>query len=290
MAVIFAHTRAEYASYVDYIKLVRLAGFKTCYVDEISLTSGHTYVVTPVNGEYRPCIDGQRDKDHNSRLVWWSLERPGRANGMMGFRKGVVSELLDGWYFDEIWMADKFLVDQLCDERVRFVILGSHERLGTLKREGSKYHFALMAYRNGRRGRIMAKFDRVDIKLTPNAWGKERDALLKQSQFMLNIHQDDWQLIEPLRFALCSAYGLPMLSERIADAYPYTRQGDGHTIVQADEEDLVGVARNMLSKDYMWWRAMGRRLHFMMTQEYSFQKMVRLAYENEPMPVSMELV
>ena len=75
------------------------------------------------------------------------------------------------------------------------------------------------------------------------------------------------------RFALFAAWGLPILSERIYDAYPYSTD----TMAFAEHHDLVATMERMLSESYDQHQEMGKRCREMMTEEYEFGKMVRKA-------------
>jgi len=287
--IVFAQTRYSYDSYTDYWKLVGLSGFPTCYVDEVNFSREAVYIVSPLNGEWKPHRDAHRDDNYRARVVWWCLERPGGSYGMAAYRQGC-KEALDDWYFDEVWLSDKYLVFHMHDDRVRFVILGSHPGLGTTEKGPREYDFAHMSYQNGRRNHICAQFTKRNIRMAPNGWGDERKKALCESGFMLNVHQDDFPALEPLRFSLAAAFGLPILTEACSDAYPYTRGGDDHCIIEVEYDELIGRAARLLNDDYNWWQAMGRRTHRMMCGEYTFGKMVRQAVGGLPMPSTMEIV
>ncbi len=55
----------------------------------------------------------------------------------------------------------------------------------------------------------------MGFTVATNSWGVERHNQLMASRIMLNIHQDMFQYIEPLRMVLAAAYGLPVLTELI---------------------------------------------------------------------------
>ena len=291
MEIVFAKTRAEYQSYTDYWNLVKAAGFDTCYVDQILYPAGEKfYIVCPLNGEYRPYRDMCRDRPHNATVVNWCLERPSGANGLAEFRRGN-KRLLDEGYFDQVWVSDKFLAEQCQDDRIRFVILGSHTKVGTLERKGGQTKDVIhLSYVVWRRSQIYDRLKQRGVSVAGNAWGDEKRDALMSTKWMLNVHQDDYGLIEPLRFSLAASYGLPIISQTCYDAYPYTRGGDGHCILQVEYNDLVGTVINKLKEDYRWHRAMGWRCHRMMVDEFEFGKMVIQAAQGVPMPSTLEIV
>jgi hypothetical protein len=285
MEIVFALTRHEYDSYRDYRELVKLGGFPTCYVDQVNFAKPDTfYVVSPINGEWRPHRDVYKSNgSYNARVALWDLERPAGRGGLASYMAGA-KDLLDHWYFDEIWLSDRWLADQAHDSRIRFVPLGSHTGLGTLERAKEfTYDFAHLSYTGpNRRSSLYGQLAGRNIRMMPNAWGQERKDNLVKTKFLLNVHQDDSPLIEPLRLTVGAAFGLPILSERILDAYPYTRLGETHNIIQAEYGELVGKAANLLNDDYGWHLAMGRRCHALMCLDYRFDRVVKEAVKTRP--------
>ena len=291
MEIVLARTRYQYESYTDFWKLVELAEFPTCFVDEVDFSRGDTaFVVSPLNGEWRPHVDAHRDDPHNARVVWWCLERPGGSGGIANF-VGDIKKMLDSWYFDEVWLSDKYMADRIGDSRIRFVVLGSHKGLGTPKKEDFEYDFSHMSYQTPRRGRIYGEFSDRNIELSPNGWGEERERILMRSRFMLNVHQDDFPMVEPLKLAMAASFAMPVLSESCVDSYPYNRGGNEALIVEVEYDELLGKASLMLKDDYEWWRAMGRRLYSLTTGDFEFGRMVRRAVEDmrEPEKGSVDI-
>ena len=89
---IFVKTRYHYDSYSDFWKLVELSGFKTVYIDEIDFSEECLYILSPMNGEYRPFVDsklGDNSRCRSSRkcvIYLWNLERPGSSGGVSNYR------------------------------------------------------------------------------------------------------------------------------------------------------------------------------------------------------------
>jgi len=93
---------------------------------------------------------------------------------------------------------------------------------------------------------------------------------MQSSKFALNIHQDQYPFQEPLRLALFAAYGLPILTETIHDAYPWSEE----CMVSNPYDGIVGRMRQMLENDYDRWRSMGLKARDRMCGEFNFKKMV----------------
>jgi len=237
--IVFVKTRYHYDSYTDFWSLVELSGFPTCFVDEVRLNSDHTYVVTPANGEWRPHIRNERirvpEGERRAKLVWWNLER--------GWNPGEASPSSDGLgdmlqWCDRVWISDRAWASSLKklhgSERIRNVPLGSHPDLGA---PGMLKHYDLihLSYITHRRSLV---YDRIAQrrKLAENCWGEERHQKLLRSRALLGIHQDDKPVIEPLRFSLAAAYGLPILTETVLDPWPYE---EGISILSFPYESAV---------------------------------------------------
>lgn len=205
MSIVFAKTRFNYAdpdngygSYTDFWKLVELSGFETCYVDEIDTASDATYIFTPANGE---TISGW--PAHRARIIHWNLEQdpyppiPGVA---------------------ETWASDKKLA-QLID--AKYVPMGSHEDLNTETEAGFAelaYDAIMLAYRTPRRIWVQAEAEKAGVAFAPDGWHQARHQALLQSRVMLHVHQNEGKYyVAPQRFAIAAAYGLPLISEALAD-------------------------------------------------------------------------
>jgi hypothetical protein len=282
MDVIFAHPRAGYGSYTDYKRLVELSGFPIVYVDQVNFQQPNTvYVTTPLNGEWKPFRDKYRDVDKKAKIVWWSLERPGSeegTDGMMDFIYGT-KKLLDDYYFDEVWITDRYLWKHINDKRVRFVVLGSHLGLsgGKTIAQAFDHDVIHLSYLTGRRSNIVGHLKQEGIRIADNGWGEDRHDKLIHTRFMLNVHQDDWPVIEPLRFALAAAYAIPVISESMEDPFPYSRGGVNHHFTQIRYHSLVPLIKRMCHESYAPHRAMGLRMYDLMTTEYEFGRQVRKA-------------
>jgi len=269
MEIFFVRTRWVYDSYRDFWSLVELSGFPTLYTDELDIEKEGIYIVAPLNGEWEPHIKDQMEskKRRRAHLIHWNLERPSGSSGSVHYYADRQWQLLAGRYFDECWVSDS----QLGDETgLRFVVLGSDEGLGEPS-DDKHYDFCHMSAIVPRRSGIYARFP-VD-KIGPNSWPPERDDVLKKSKFALNVHQDIYSYQEPLRFALFSAYGLPIISESLVNMHPYSDE----FMVTSTYPNLVGKVRQILSEDYSRYRDMGLRARERMTTTFRFKTMVEQA-------------
>lgn len=261
--VLFARTRYVYDSYQDFWNLVKLSGYNTCYVDEIDPSKEDTiYITTPIQGELRPHIDNHRDEPRNAHIILWQLERPANSGGSVGGYGKDNRELLYERYFDEIWVSDRQLA---AETSLRFVPLGSHPNLGSPGIPGRKHFDAVhMSYIVPRRETLYIQVK----KLAPNGWGDRRDQVLKQSKTAVNVHQDTFPFCEPLRFALFAAYGLPVISERVKDTYPYQDK-----IVWRDYDDIIPTLYNGM-KDLQHLYDYGLAFRQFLCIENNFRKWV----------------
>lgn len=267
--ITFVRTRHQYDSYTDFWKLVELAGFPQIYVDQVDVTRPGVFITAPMNGEWRPHLDNQMNLPRQAHLILWNLERPSGSAGSVGKYAADNRELLYNRYVDEVWVSDRRLADETM---LRFVILGSHEGLGEPGKE-KRYQFAHMSYEIPRRANIYKHFSEGAIG--PNCWPPRRDEVLRGSRFALNVHQDSHPYQEPLRFALFAAYGLPILSESIYDAWPWTEE----VMIFNPYDGLPGRLKQMLDDDYARWQQMGLKARARMCGEFEFGKMVRQAVE-----------
>lgn len=283
--ILFARTRWNYDSYVDFWRLVELAGYPTCYVDEIDVSnSDATYIVCPMNGEFAPHIQNQLDKTASGsmkcNIYLWNLERPSGSGGLNKYITDNRRIMGHGWLTDVI-VSD---IQLSRDTGFKFVPLGSHKGLGMPGEFSQKVYdlIHLSCYSLHRSwlfaGRADKPRDRIGaVTLATNAWGSTRDLLLKQSKFMLNVHQDGIPYIEPLRFALAAAYALPIISEPSFDPHPYRMGADVCFYANSDPMDLNAFAafvKNLSGAQYSQWNAYGHALRYWMTDEYSFRRCI----------------
>ena len=280
MEIIFCKTRADpefYRSYTDFWRLVELAGFEVVWLDELEPGRDAVYVVTPRNGEL-PGVLPRLQGDRRCKFVWWCLERPDTLGSVT--RGKAIEENID-----ELWLSDRWLAS-LHHQRgwgpVRFVPVGSHEGLGdfgwvdgrpSTKELPMPLRWAHMSYIVPRRKAI---YDRIRCGPVANCWGDERDIVLKASWAMVNVHQDEWPVIEPLRFALAAAWGLMIFSETVADAFPYRDRIDARFVMREWLPSDVNMFP-MTPRSRVHWAQTRFDCWQRMTQEFEFGKCVKEA-------------
>ena len=228
--IVFARTRYEYQSYSDFWRLVALSGFQTCYVDQIDLERENTYITAPVNGETRPHLYDRRSKlkgAQKAQVIVWLLERP----DVTGDVNAGVRELMK--YVDAIWTSDKWLADTSgklseADGGPHYVYaeMGSHPELAMGPSSHSGHDIAHLSYTVPRREAIYKPLAGLGAKIAPNAWGDHRDGVLRSTRAILNVHQDELGLIEPLRMVVAAAYRLAYLTEDCPEPVPSGSRGN----------------------------------------------------------------
>lgn len=278
MPVIFAKTRYQYDSYVDFWELVRLSGFSVRHIDEIDLSENTTYVFTPANGEIRPHIVAERSRRSSciARTVWWNLERPDEGAKSAG-QHVMMAEISDMMrYVDAVWVSDRAYAAM--DARLIHAVLGSDTRLRrTNAHAPKKYDVCHMSYLNGRRSPIISTVSRTH-SVAPAAWGNLRDVILKSSRLMLNVHQTSAPVGEPLRFALAASYGLPLVTETLADSWPLK---PGEDFLQSSIKELPAIT-NAVLRDNSRLAVLGSGLHRRLTEEWTFRRGVEDALRRTP--------
>lgn len=242
-----------------------MSGFPTCYVDEVDVTKDTIYIVSPMNGEWRPHIDRCKQSKKNATLLLWNLERPG-GSGTLGKYRLDNQDLIDNGYVDGVIVSDRALAERC---RFKYVPLGSHPDLGTPGTDKVYDLICLMCW--SLRRSFLFDYDRLapnvnGMSMAPNGWGQERHERLQQSRFMLNVHQDAFPFIEPLRFALAAAYGLPIISEISTDPFPYSQW-----YIESDLGNLLKTAKRAVRIYEKEWRARGAWMRTHMTSRMSFR-------------------
>jgi hypothetical protein len=288
--IVFAKPVHKYDSYTDFWRLVELSGFPIISVSEIDITKDQIIITAPMNGDYMEHFVGnlaqwqetgeitggqflrqrQSGLPRLAHLIIWNLERPSGSGSVPEYAKRSQSWIADR-FCDEVWVSDPVMADETM---LRFVALGSDYGLGDVSGDKKKFDFVHMSAVNPRRTHIYKNFKAENIG--PNCWPPERDLVLRQSKFALNVHQDNYPFCEPLRIALFAAYGLPIISERfaptIATEYPY-----GGDIAQNGYHGLADMLKGVLGDDYGQWKEMGMRLRDKLCDDMQFGKVVRQA-------------
>jgi hypothetical protein len=147
-----------------------------------------------------------------------------------------------------------------------FVPIGSHPDLGRPGDLSEKHYDVvhLMSY-TGRRSDSWYKDPGITV--APNGWGDVKDVSLRASKLMINIHQDDDRFLEPLRFSLAAAYGLPIITESCLNIYPYDTS---RAVIQCERENMLQTIR-MVLKNYTEWYYRGLDLRDKFTRNVTFR-------------------
>lgn len=262
--VYFVKTKTHYDPYRDLFRLAELSGYPICYIDEMDIyDASKTYIFTPLNGETE---NGWRDA--TAQIILFDMEwRIGEssyewAENLLVIPPGV----------KRVWASDKWYASKINAE---YVPLGSHPDLvGDAVLNGDGYDAALLAYLSGRRQHIAGQLqDKHGLKLAPNAWNPERDAMLKATTAMIHVHQHDKvPTIAPLRFALAAAYKLPLISERVYEADLFR-----DVVLFAEYEALPDYAATLIRRHGDMLRDYGAALHDRLCVSNSLRSFVEAA-------------
>lgn len=270
--VIFVKTRYQYQSYTDFWYIVGLSGYPTCYVDEMDLyDSNNIYIGAPMNGEWRPYIEPHR-KDRQATVILWNIERPGGSGNLQEYTASN-QLLIDENYLNAVMVSDMKLAAYT---GFHFMPLGIHPRLGDPGGLEDKIHdiIHISCYSPRRsflfRTPIESKLYINNLSIASNGWGQDRVDKLRCSRFMLNIHQDEFEYLEPLRLTVAAAYGLPILSEPLGNTFPY--DCSRFSLYCDKSSKLLGMAEYILRSDeYEKWYQGGLDLREHMIQYYTFR-------------------
>lgn len=256
---IFVRTRYIYDSYSDYWKLVELAGYPTCYVDEMDIEdSSKTFILPTRNGEW-----GEGWPHAKARLIHQQLEWDTYPS-MPGI--------------SEVWCGDKWFADL---NGYHYVPLGSHPDLKSNADNLSDTHYdvAYLGYFIPRRDQIRHDLLELGVKCSPiHAWGDERHVVLSNSTAYLHVHQwGDKPGIPALRMVVAAAYGLPVITETCADA------GVFQEYVYQTSYDKVQWMVKAISDAYQYPRAvnsqnnLGDALHQVLCLDFTFRQSIEAA-------------
>lgn len=278
-------TRYSYDSYSDLRRLYDLSGIPTCFVDEIDPTRNAVYIVSPINGEFRPHMEHRLTGIGNrrqARVIFFNLERPieiswddlsHKDRPVFACTKSSFDTIPE--YVDRVWVADRLFAESMQSPRVRFVPLGSHPGLYTGNPRPTNdseflWDFAHLSYVNERRQAVLNQLQ--GLRCAPNAWPPERDEILRLSKVLLNIHQTDHQIGEPLRFAVAAAAKIPVISETIQDPWPIATGSD---VAFGPEQLVAGFCRSYVTMT--GWPKSANRLYETLCVDFPFERNIRAA-------------
>lgn len=203
-AIRFARTRHHYPQYDDFWNIVHLAGFPIVYLDEVDWQDAATVIFTPKNGELNI------PPDCRARAIWWNLERCHRDEPPTDMAHPFKPDVVD-----EVWASDRAMAEW---SGARYVFLGGVEQAVEFDyRQPRTFDVITLMYWSQRRQAIQHALT-SRFKMAPNGWGDERHRAILASRLMVSAHQDEYPWMEPIKFALCAMYGLPILSEVCADS------------------------------------------------------------------------
>lgn len=258
--VTFVRTRTYYQPYDDLYRLAELSGYDVCYVDEMDTSdASKVYIFSPNNGETMNGWPHARARIIFQQMEWHTDHKP--------------IELPPG--VSEAWNADAWHARLI---NARHVPIGSHECLNLHPGEPTEkvYDISFMGYYDvWRRKRIKDDLEARGFTTAPNAWGVERDEILRQSRVMVHVHQwDNMPTVAPLRWCLAAAYGLPIISESVNDRRPFAA-GDFMT---CDYDALVDQVTMVLDPSYEKVIGhYGRNLHDYLCRVLTFRESVERA-------------
>jgi hypothetical protein len=130
-----------------------------------------------------------------------------------------------------------------------------------------------MCYIWGRRGNVLSDIQAKGMTIAPNAWGAERDALLKSSRAMLHIHQHaKVHTVAPLRYAIAAAWHKPLISEEV-----YDRGIFGESVLYADYSVMADYTDTMVRRYPQLLESKADELHDMLCVSGSFRSYIEAA-------------
>lgn len=250
-----------YDGYRDFFRLAELSGYRLCYINEVDPASDNTYIVTPLNGEWNHGWAG----DVRAQIILWDLEWRLKESDY----DWPDSALETPPGVSRVWASDRWYADRINAE---YVPLGSHPGLAG-DAAPVAYDVAPLAYRTGRRNTALGTLEQRGITIAPNAWGDERDALLKGSTTVLHVHQHDRvPTVAPLRFAIAAAWHKPLISEDVYDAGIF-----GNTVLWVDFPDLADYTAVMVRRFPHLLKGKANDLHDLLCVENNFRSFVEKA-------------
>lgn len=253
---IIAWPRHTYESYEDLRRLVTLADFPTCYVDEIDPGTQNTYII-PIQNSDMDAV-GDKWRGASARIIRWLFE---------WFHYPDVPGV------SETWCSDPWWSEQI---NARYVPLGSDKRLReTREKAAPEYDCAYLGYMIPRREQIRHELLEKGVSLSPtSAWGSERDHILNRSRAYLQVHQHPnagypTPTIAPLRVVVAAAYSLPYITEAVeARGILY------HTIMTCAYPFLAQFVRNWTKEPSTQLADLGASLHGVLCRDHKFDQEV----------------
>lgn len=259
--VLFARTRHDYMPYGDFFRVAELSLYPVVWLDEVDWQAAdQTVIASPFNGEWLGLPTAKK-----TRLIWWNIER---ANPNTDYRRG-------GYdvppYVDEVWCSD---AQMSANTGARYVFLGGHRELAGIVQLEREYDLIMLMAIFGRRNVLMQGLRQFRVAdMAGGTWGNERHYRMRKTALMLSAHQDEMQYLEPPRFMLAGCYGLPIITETVADGGHYRRNVD---YLDGSLDALPGLAWGLLH-DEVRLSLMGRAIHHLICHDRPFRREVEAA-------------
>jgi len=256
--IIFAKPVHLYESYSDLWRIVELSGYPIITIGDIDPASDNCYLFSTPDTHWHDGTERRGWPDARARIIYFNIE----------------------WYMDvdysaipgvEVWSADQWHAEKT---NTRYIPLGSHPGLKSYPESpnGKVYDVVTLWASSFNRYRGLGQLREHNVALAPNGWGDERHDSLMRSRVMCHVHQwPDKPTCAPQRFALAAAYGLPMISETMANGGIFT----GDTILTHDMDGLGGFVAEWLKHERMAeLNQHGAALHELLCVEWGFRKVV----------------
>lgn len=213
-------------SYVDYWNMVRLWGYRTCELSEVDYQNPeHTYIWTSPIGRPQQVFEHDAARARKCKLILWHLEWPNWVNGKLLHLDGLADPV------DQVWVSDAHLLslwrihEPKTAPKVRFLVLGGHPDFGNPGYDSEAapaYDFAHFMYLTGFRGEKFYAIAQRGFSMAPNTFDMgQRDAILRQSRWGLNLHQNPLPCLSPQRFMIFASYRLPIITDFCENPSPF---------------------------------------------------------------------
>lgn len=260
--VYFVKTAHKYDSYIDYWRLVELSGYRAIEYDDVDVDSDNVYIFTPLSAEWSARWHGPV----KATMILWDLEYRLKESSY----EWPESDLVTPSFISRVWASDKWYAECI---KAEYVPLGSHAGLVGTAHTDEVFDLAVMCYIYGRRSSVLNAIQEKGVTIAPNAWGDERDALLKASASLLHVHQHEKvHSVAPQRFAIAAAWHKPLISESVYDAGIFDT-----AVLYADYPDLAGYTALMVKRWLPLLQHKADELHDLLCVSNSFRSFVEAA-------------
>jgi hypothetical protein len=261
--VYFVQTHYVYDSYKDFFRLAELSGYPVISLDAIDIESDNTYIVTPLSGEW----ERRWDAPVKANVILWDMEWRLKESDY----EWPESALVVPPFVKRVWASDKWYAERINAE---YVPLGSHAGLaGDAPADGQGWDIAALSYRTGRRNHAFGMMERNGLTIAPNAWGDERDSLLKEAKTVVHVHQHERvPTVAPLRFAIAAAWHKALISEQVHDRGLFDT-----CVLYAEYGDLADYTALMVRRYASLLKAKADEVHDTLCVSNSFRSFVEAA-------------